>query len=45
MLLKMSELEYNLREIKGRQHLYSENDFWTKDGDGTTNLLMKGETL
>ena len=45
MILEMWELGYNLREMKDRQALYSENDFWAPDGDRTRNLLMTGETL
>ena len=31
MILEMWELGYNLREIKDREALYSENDFWASD--------------
>ena len=43
--LEMWELGYNLREMKDRQALYSENDFWVPDGDRIRNLLMTGERL
>ena len=45
MVLEMWELGYNIREMKDRQALYSENDFWAPDGDQTRNLLMTGGTL
>ena len=45
MILKMWALGYILREMKGRQVLYPENDFWAPDGDRTRNHLMTGETL
>ena len=45
MILETSELEYNLRQMKDRQALYSENSFWLPDGDQTRKFLMTGETL
>ena len=45
MILEMWELGYNLREMKDRQAVYSENDFWASDGDLTRNLQMNGETF
>ena len=45
MILIMWEFRYNLREMEIRRGLYSENDFWTPDGDRTKNFLMTGETL
>ena len=45
MILEIWELEYMLRKMTDLQALYSENDFWTPDGDRTRNLLMTGETL
>ena len=45
MILEMWELGYNVREMKDRQALYSENDFSAPDGDRTRNLLTTDETL
>ena len=45
MILETKELEYNLREMKDRQVLYSQNDFSAPDGVLTRNFLMTSETF
>ena len=45
MILEMQELGYILREMKDRQALYLENDFWAPDGNRKRNILMTGGTF
>ena len=45
MILEMWKHKYILREMKDRQDLYSENDFWAQDGNLKRSILMTAKTL